>query len=51
MISPAAWEVTKLKAFVDDKFNITKLTIFLFNPLPDDKILDSPKLKQLQTTF
>ena len=37
--------VTKLKAFADDKLNVTKMMIYLFNPLPNDKILDMTKLK------
>ena len=28
---------TKLKAFADNKFNVAKLMIFLFNSIPDDK--------------
>ena len=37
--------MAKQKAFADDKFNVAKMMIYLFNPFPNDKILDRTKLK------
>ena len=40
-------EFSKFKAFAKDKSKVAHLMTLTFNPLPDEKILDWSKLKQI----